>query len=160
MGNRIRAVADFWSARSAVLRALAAVLGMGAIWWSSAQPGRAMGDAIVISFLHNCGHIVAFGGLFTLVLFALSPVKLWSFRHALIALIVAVCYGITDELHQRFVPGRHCSVSDGITDFAGALFASAVLFGFAVDRPVARRAVLPLAVLALCAAGFATWGPY
>jgi VanZ family protein len=35
--------------------------------------------------------------------------------------IVAVLYGLSDEFHQSFVPGRHASLSDIAADALGAL---------------------------------------
>jgi len=39
------------------------------------------------------------------------------------AFIIAVIYGISDEFHQSFVPGRAPDVFDVLTDAAGAAFA-------------------------------------
>jgi VanZ family protein len=41
-----------------------------------------------------------------------------------IAFILAGFYGITDEFHQSFVPGRDASIGDAIADFTGALLGS------------------------------------
>ncbi len=35
--------------------------------------------------------------------------------------LCALCYAVTDELHQRFVPGRSCELRDVLIDFSGAL---------------------------------------
>ena len=40
------------------------------------------------------------------------------------AFILAGIYGITDEFHQSFVPGRDASLGDAAADFAGALLGS------------------------------------
>jgi VanZ family protein len=42
----------------------------------------------------------------------------------IIALLIAGIYGITDELHQSFVPGRDASMGDAAADFAGAFLGS------------------------------------
>lgn len=45
----------------------------------------------------------------------------WSARHALIlGVIVAAAYGVTDELHQAFVPTREASLLDVLADSIGA----------------------------------------
>jgi len=36
------------------------------------------------------------------------------------SLVMAGLYGITDEIHQSFVPGRDADVSDAVADFIGA----------------------------------------
>ncbi len=41
-------------------------------------------------------------------------------RAVIQAVAMAALYGITDEFHQYFVPGRFCSLSDWIADSAGA----------------------------------------
>lgn len=41
-----------------------------------------------------------------------------------ISLIFAVTYGISDELHQYYVPGRIASIGDVIADSIGALIGS------------------------------------
>ena len=38
----------------------------------------------------------------------------------LISFLLAGVYGITDELHQSFVPGRDASAADAVADFIGA----------------------------------------
>lgn len=41
---------------------------------------------------------------------------------ALLAIIIATLYGITDETHQLFVPGRSFSYYDMIADLIGSTF--------------------------------------
>jgi VanZ family protein len=48
-----------------------------------------------------------------LALFSKSP-YLW-------AVIITSIYGLTDEIHQYFVPNRSCEFQDWIADFIGAL---------------------------------------
>jgi len=43
------------------------------------------------------------------------------------ALLLSVCYGITDEFHQAFVPGRHPDIWDLIRDSTGALIALLII---------------------------------
>jgi len=44
----------------------------------------------------------------------------WSGRLWWLALLLAALYSVTDELHQRFVPGRHSSAVDVAIDSLGA----------------------------------------
>jgi hypothetical protein len=37
--------------------------------------------------------------------------------------LMAIVYGITDEIHQHFTPGRHCSFSDLLANTFGAFMA-------------------------------------
>jgi hypothetical protein len=42
----------------------------------------------------------------------------------LISFLLAGIYGITDELHQSFVPGRDAAAADAVADFFGAVLGS------------------------------------
>jgi VanZ family protein len=42
------------------------------------------------------------------------------------AAALSAAYGITDELHQSFVPGRFCTVSDMAADGIGSLAGAAI----------------------------------
>ena len=48
-----------------------------------------------------------------------------SVRAALLAVMVSVLYGVTDEVHQSFVPGRMSDAWDVVKDLAGASLAAA-----------------------------------
>ena len=52
-------------------------------------------------------------------------------------IVVASAYGVTDEWHQTFVPGRSSTVSDWVADTLGALVS--VLAVMAIARAAARR---------------------
>lgn len=160
LGAWVRAITGFWTARSRGVRIFAVVLAMAAVWWSSSQEGQLLGSGGVASFVHNSGHIVAFGAIAGLVLCALAEPTQWVPLHAWIAIAVAGCYGMVDELHQSYVPGRSCTVSDGISDVVGAMLMMAILFGIVRGDARARRWILPALGLAVGAVAFATWGPW
>jgi hypothetical protein len=42
---------------------------------------------------------------------------------SLAGVLIAIVYGITDELHQYFTPGRHCSFNDLLANAFGAFMA-------------------------------------
>ena len=44
-----------------------------------------------------------------------------------LAIIIAICIGVLDELHQRFVPGRSCDIFDFLVDCVGS-FAGIFLY--------------------------------
>src|SRR5262249_31355359 len=44
----------------------------------------------------------------------------WRPSHAVYAVVIAGLYAVTDEFHQRFVPGRVAAVGDVVIDTAGA----------------------------------------
>jgi VanZ family protein len=62
----------------------------------------------------------------------------------LLGALISILYGASDELHQYFVPGRHCSLSDVIADAFGAFLAYgiALLDYWLITRTSFRKAVL------------------
>ena len=67
-------------------------------------------------------HGAGYGVLAVLVCRALSSgrVRGVTARAAITAVVVAFAYGVTDELHQSFVPGRHADAWDLVKNLAGA----------------------------------------
>lgn len=67
----------------------------------------------------------------------LGALALWAFMrtyrkvgaaHAVLAsAVISAVYGAMDELHQRFVAGRSCSLTDWSADVIGALIGAAIL---------------------------------
>jgi VanZ family protein len=76
-------------------------------------------------FTDKDGHALLYAGLAALVLRAAAGAR-WdgvTTRAMLVALLFASFYGVTDEFHQRFVPGRTCDVYDWVADTIGATVA-------------------------------------
>lgn len=69
------------------------------------------------------GHGVSYAVLGVLLMRALAGGTLQGMRTGLIlpAVLIAAVYGISDEYHQSFIPGRMASVSDIVADGVGAL---------------------------------------
>lgn len=77
-------------------------------------------------------HFLAF---FSLAFFLLpAMVKGKSKKLIFLAIILAVLYGISDEIHQYFVPGRHMAFSDVIINSCGILTASLIYTIFLSSR--------------------------
>ncbi|MBI1320727.1 MAG: VanZ family protein [Candidatus Hydrogenedens sp.] len=72
-------------------------------------------------------HVSAFGLMTVLVLLGLLRSKIRYSRVALFLLPVlfTVGFGLTDEFHQSFTPGRNVDVLDIVSDTTGALLAQA-----------------------------------
>jgi VanZ family protein len=47
---------------------------------------------------------------------------------------VSTLYGVSDELHQLFVPGRNCDWHDVVADAAGSLLGAALGSALATRR--------------------------
>lgn len=73
------------------------------------------GVDLVSPLAHFCEYAV-FGFLLQNALGCSSPAR----RAVALAVIVASAYGVTDEFHQLFVPGRACDPADWLVDTAGA----------------------------------------
>ena len=101
--------------------------------WVWGPPGLVMIVIFVVSSLPEvspalCGlpdvgaHALAYCGLGVTLVRALAGAK-WAGvtrSRALGAILLSTAYGLTDELHQWFVPGRVAEVLDLIADTVGA----------------------------------------
>lgn len=68
--------------------------------------------------LLHAGAYAILAGLTALALFRTTS---WSLRRiAWTALILSSLYGVTDELHQAFIPGRTADPADWLADTLGA----------------------------------------
>lgn len=71
-------------------------------------------------------HVAAYAVLGALMSRAVAGGRpLVSAREALLAAALATAYGITDEVHQAFVPERHPDVRDAAFDLAGSALGAA-----------------------------------
>lgn len=97
---------------------------LAAIFYMSAQSG----DEIYLTVPDYILHAIEYGGLSFCLYKALKST--WPHRsHHLVVVVLATFYGLTDELHQMFVPGRDPSFSDIIADFTGATLMQLCLWG-------------------------------
>lgn len=99
------------------------VLQMGLIFYFSHQPS---GSPVLESFPFTAviGHLGGYGLLALLLYRALAGGwREWDFRVAVITFLVAFLYGVTDEVHQYFIPGRECTFIDLLINGAGAICA-------------------------------------
>jgi VanZ family protein len=87
-------------------------------------------------------HFGAYGLLGALLLGAmrLTGAGGYSTRQLALATLIASLYGITDEFHQSFVPGRTPDVLDWLADTSGALLATFVLAQLSRGLSACRRA--------------------
>lgn len=78
-----------------------------------------------ISNLSIVYHFFAFFFLVAFLLISIIKGKINPYLFT-IGIIFAILYGISDEIHQYFVPGRHFSLFDILTDSTGILLASTI----------------------------------
>ncbi len=74
-------------------------------------------------------HAMVFGGLCGIVSLGMRRSGRKAPWRLLIALpiLFATAYGVSDEIHQRFVPGRTFEYADMFADFSGACIVQLVL---------------------------------
>lgn len=128
----------WWARRPPVLRWSAVLAEVAMLWWSSSGPLAGPGRQAWWAVLHEAAHVVAYGVLAALVLLAVRGTAPWRRRDAVLAAAAAFGYGIVDEVHQYFVPGRLCSWLDLVSDAAGAVLGGCLLLGLAGDRAALR----------------------
>lgn len=82
-------------------------------------------------------HGVGYAGLGALLVRALTAGRLSAMSRPVVltATLIAGVYGMTDEFHQSFVPGRNPSVSDLAADTLGALVGASLVAGLRRFRP-------------------------
>lgn len=72
----------------------------------------------------KAAHAVIYLGLALLVFRSTVRSPLAGYRWPYVqSFVLAVLYGVTDEFHQKFVPGRTMDVIDWLSDIAGVLLA-------------------------------------
>ena len=87
-------------------------------------------DADVLSSIaHFCEYTV-FGALLANALRCHMPLR----RACLVAIACASLYGVSDEFHQLFVPGRMCDPVDWMVDTAGATLGSGIFYALQRKR--------------------------
>lgn len=107
--------------RSLLLWSPAAVVA-GIIFFASSLPGQSF-PAVAIWSFDKVVHAAVYAVLGLLVALPLDRLKLIQRRTAIVivAAMVVTAYGISDELHQRFTPGRSPDVFDVIADAIGGV---------------------------------------
>jgi VanZ family protein len=62
-----------------------------------------------------------------------------SLPYVIAAVVLASLYGVADEWHQRFVPGRDFDVRDVMADLAGASASTMALWAWGIIRRYTER---------------------
>lgn len=80
-------------------------------------------------YVRKAAHMTEYAILSVLLYFWLERWQLAEVRKSIIAIVLAMIYAASDEIHQLFVRGRAGSVRDVIIDSAGAVIGVLVLLG-------------------------------
>lgn len=117
------------SARSgSAWRWVPVLLWMALIFALSAQAGlRVSDDVSVDGPIRHVVHIIVFGILAGLIAYALRARSTGTPRLLWLAVLLTTAYGVTDEIHQSFVPDRSGNGFDVLLDATGALIAVAII---------------------------------
>jgi VanZ family protein len=110
------------SAARGALRYAAPLALMALIFYLSAQ--QQVGPELP-AFTRIVAHFSLYALLAALWVWALAPAL--GRRALLVAAAISLLYGVSDEYHQSFVPGRDPSLFDIVVDAAGVAVALVVL---------------------------------
>jgi VanZ family protein len=82
-------------------------------------------------------HMLEYGILGFLLASALTrQFDLKRFHLVIWVVLIGTLFGVSDEIHQYFVPGRNCSAADATADFLGSLLGVILYVSFSrIQRP-------------------------
>jgi VanZ family protein len=99
-----------------------ALLYLGLIFIQSSIPSERIPRMTILSYdklIHGGIYLIA-AILIYLAIREHKPKVKHSFQIAWLTFTITVLFGLTDEIHQHFVDGRHASAFDFLADTAGA----------------------------------------
>lgn len=109
--------------RPRLVRSLPALLWMALIFYWSSQPSLPIDAHPQSALLHRLAHVLVYAVLGPLVRLAVDALP----APARLAFVISLAYGVSDEVHQAFVPGRTATLRDVLLDGASAGVALALL---------------------------------
>ncbi|MBM9616205.1 VanZ family protein [Desulfobulbus rhabdoformis] len=113
-----------------ILRMVPLFMVMGGIFYLSHQPGSTLHLPEFYSS-DKLLHMLAYAILGGAYLLGLKP--FWRERFPFVVgstLVLCLVYGLLDEYHQSFIPGRSVSGGDVAADFLGGVMAVLLLFAW------------------------------
>ena len=115
---------------------------MGVIFaWSSLSSDSVEELAPELAFIVELAHVGEFAILSALAYWAFRTVKKLPLRLLwIVTLAFTVLYGISDEAHQMFTPGRSASLADVALDAVGG--AAGLIFADVLLRVALRRRIV------------------
>ena len=95
---------------------------MGVIFFMSGHPAPESLKHFPIFAGIKAVHLIEYGMLAQLWVWGLSHATPWRWRKvASVSILITFFWGISDEIHQAFVPSRTARVADALTDLLAAL---------------------------------------
>jgi VanZ family protein len=110
-----------------IIARLPALVIAGGIWFLSSQSTLPIPKGIL--GIDKVQHLLAYLALAVGAGLWISP-AMWRARRFLaffLAVLAVSLYGIVDEIHQSFTPGRDCNVWDWAADTLGAILGAALM---------------------------------
>lgn len=104
-----------------IIRFLPAIIWMGIIFYFSSQQTTGIGgDSYWVRFaILKSFHLIEYAFLFILINFAIKT--------DIYSIIISYLYGVSDEIHQYFIPGRTSKFTDTLIDLTGILIGFLIL---------------------------------
>ena len=102
-----------------------------------------VGGKTTDGLVHRAAHILEFAVLGALLLRAAAKDKPIAKREIIITLIITALYGASDELHQRFTPGRSSEGIAVVFDVLGGMIGAWAYHRWRVDRQSGRIVMKP-----------------
>jgi len=118
------------------VRHLPAVVWMALIFGLSSQQEFPSPGGLSLELQAVVAHLALFGTLALLITFAFDHLQHSTLEFDSLVIVVVTLYGISDEIHQSFVPGRSTTFFDVIVDCLGAILALVALRRFREWRRV------------------------
>ena len=80
-------------------------------------------------------HVAAYAGLGALTTRATAKgLRNVTWQAVLVAIVISTLYGVSDEYHQRFVPGRSFDVLDMLADLIGSVAGASAVGAWSIIR--------------------------
>ena len=110
-----------------ILRLTPVIIIMGVIFFLSHQPGELF-TPYAFHWADKLAHLIVYAVLCMTAIYAFPGRYRRSAKGMVIAVSIVFClvYGVSDEFHQSFIPGRYPSMSDVAADVIGASLACMV----------------------------------
>jgi len=107
---------------------------MGVIFWISCLPGEQLTPESVLGIIISASvkHVSEYAILGILMSLVIAQVSNKTLSIIFYSSIFSSCYGILDEIHQSFVPTRHCTLVDVYINIIGSM--TGVLFYLILSR--------------------------